>query len=168
MSENENEQGQAAERNRRKVRTGVIRNTSPQLETTTMKTKWLFLVFALVLFSCSNDDTSTTATVANLIGEWTWVESSGGLVGDLQTPESIGATRSLIFTSTALQSFEDGQLVAEWDYTLQTQESLLFNEPREMLITDLSFNSIIELNGNELTLIGDCYDCVSSTYVKRN
>ena len=131
-----------------------------------MKTKGLLLIACVLLFSCSNDDTNTTAI--NLVGEWTWVESSGGLVGNLQTPESIGATRSLIFTSTTLQSFEDGQLVAEWEYTLQTQESILFNEPREMLITDLSFNSIIELNGTQLTLIGDCYDCVSSTYVKRN
>ena len=131
-----------------------------------MKTKGLLLIACVLLFSCSNDDTNSTTT--NLIGEWTWMESSGGLVGNLQTPESIGASRSIIFTSTTLQSFEDGQLVAEWDYTLQTQESILFNEPREMLITDLSFNSIIELNGTQLTLIGDCYDCVSSTYVKRN
>ena len=104
--------------------------------------------------------------MANLVGEWAWVQSSGGLVGNLQTPETVGAERSLIFTSTTLQSFEDGVLVFESEYSLQTLESVLFNEPREMLVSDLSFPNIIEFNGQQLTLIGDCNDCVTSTYIR--
>ncbi|MEO0572634.1 MAG: hypothetical protein AAF039_13090 [Bacteroidota bacterium] len=131
-----------------------------------MKTNIYLLLLALTLWGCSSDDDSVAAT--NLFGEWTWVQSSGGLVGNLQTPESIGATRSLVFTTTTLQSFEDGELLAESDYTLETLESVLFNEPREMLVTDLSVRNIVELDGQQLVLTGDCNDCVTSTYVKSN
>ena len=129
-----------------------------------MKTKGILFILALVVLSCSNDDDNST--VANLVGEWAWVQSSGGLVGNLQTPETVGAERSLIFTSTTLQSFEEGVLVFESEYSLQTLESVLFNEPREMLVSDLSFPNTIEFNGQQLTLIGDCNDCVTSTYIR--
>ena len=131
-----------------------------------MKTKLFLITIALVTLGCSNDDINLTA--ADLVGEWTWVQSTGGLVGALQTPETIGAERSLIFTATTLQSFEDGVLVSEMSYSLQTLESVIFNEPREMLVSDLNFRNIIELNGQELTLTGDCNDCVTSTYIKTN
>jgi len=129
-----------------------------------MKAKIYMFLPVIILWSCSSDDTKGTTN--NLIGEWTWVQSTGGLVGDLQTPESIGATRSIAFTATTLQSFEDGVLVYKSDYTLEILESLLFNEPREMLVSDLNFRSIVELDGQQLILIGDCNDCVTSTYTK--
>lgn len=131
-----------------------------------MKTKIYLILFAFALSGCSSDDDNGTTT--QLIGEWTWVQSSGGLVGNLQTPESIGATRSLVFTTTTLQSFEDGVMIAESDYTLETLESVLFNEPREMLVTNLSVRNIVELEGEQLILTGDFNDCVTSTYIRRN
>lgn len=128
-----------------------------------MKIKYYLFLVVLAVWSCSNDD---NGAVSDLVGEWTWVQSTGGLAGVLQTPESIGVTRSLSFTATTFQSFEDGELVHESNYTLGTEESLVFNEPRQMLLSNLGVRNIVELDGPKLILIGDCFDCVTSTYTK--
>lgn len=60
--------------------------------------KSILLVFSFVLlFSCQEVDLPTPES-ENIIGEWEWLESVGGISGTGQiTPSSQGETRQLEF-----------------------------------------------------------------------
>lgn len=137
-----------------------------------MKTTLFTLLLLFLLGSCSNEDTANSMDNStgqeSLIGQWVWISTTGGILGGTETPESTGATRSLTITSTSIQNYFDGELISETDYTFETQTSLLFNESREMLIQTNGIRQIVELSNEQLILIGDCFDCVTSTYIPSN
>jgi hypothetical protein len=128
-----------------------------------MKIKLVFGLVSLFFLSCS---TSEDGVQTELLGRWDWRSTSGGLAGTLTTPESTGTSRSLEFTETILRVYEDGVLISEGSYQIETRLSTLFDEPREMLVQDGGFQQIIEVSSSQLLLIGDCNDCFSSEYRK--
>jgi hypothetical protein len=128
-----------------------------------MKKIAFIILIGLTIFGCSSDNENSNT---NLIGIWNWTGSSGGIAGINETPESTGNTIKLEIMTTSIKSYLNGNLTAETSYTIETKESLLFNEAREMIISENGFRQIINLDGNNLTLIGDCNDCFTSGYEK--
>ena len=126
-----------------------------------MRTALLLISAGFTVLGCSQIDDDTNA---NLIGEWQWESSSGGIAGTIETPESKGETRKLEITTDSIKSYLDGTLTYKTKYRIETQESLIFNEPREMIIQQNGFREIMELNGNKLILTGDCNDCFTTEY----
>lgn len=126
-----------------------------------MKNKLLFGLVSLFFLSCS---TSVEGVSVDLLGLWDWTSTSGGFAGTITTPESTGSSRSLEFTETMLRVYENGTLVSEGTYRIETRLSILFDEPREILVQDVGFQQIIEVSSSQLLLIGDCTDCFSSEY----
>ena len=51
----------------------------------------------VVVGATACDDPVALTTVQLLEGSWTWVESSGGIAGEIRTPESTGETMTLRF-----------------------------------------------------------------------
>ena len=126
-----------------------------------MKNKLLLGLLCLFFLSCS---TSVDAVNAELLGLWDWTSTSGGFAGTITTPEYTGTTRSLEFTESMLRVCENGTLISEGTYRIETRLSTLFDEPREMLVQNGGFQQIIEVNSSQLLLIGDCTDCFTSEY----
>ena len=123
----------------------------------------LLTIIGLTFISCSkeNDDIRS-----ELIGKWTWIASSGGLAGTTETPQSTGKIRTLEISADSIKSFSNGTLYFKTAYTIETLESQIFNEPREMVIQENGLRQIIELKAAKLILIGDCFDCYTSEYIK--
>ena len=53
-----------------------------------------------------------------IVGQWEWIESTGGIAGMTLTPASTGETRALRFDSERVSSFRNDSLVATQRYTL--------------------------------------------------
>ena len=128
-----------------------------------MKKLILIFLIGFTICSCSNDDDSTSL---NLVGTWNWVRSSGGITGAILTPASTGSTMRLEITSTVIKKYMDNDLISERTYSIQVRESSIFGEPRDMIIHENNSRQIIDLEGTNLTLIGDCNDCFTSNYEK--
>ena len=128
-----------------------------------MKKTIFLILIGITIFSCSSDDKNSNT---NLIGVWNWTGSSGGIAGTNETPESTGNTIKLEIMSNSIRSYLNDNLTSETSYTIEIKESLLFIEPREMIIFENGLRQIINLDGNNLTLIGDCNDCFTSGYEK--
>lgn len=127
-----------------------------------MKKTILVILIGITIFSCSRDDANSNIS---LIGIWNWTGSSGGIAGTVETPESTGNTIKLEISDSFIKSYLNGNLTFETSYTIEKRESLIFNEPREMMIPENGgIRQIIILKGNTLTLIGDCNDCFTSVY----
>lgn len=71
--------------------------------------------------ACSETVAPTTQEL--LEGNWTWVESSGGIAGRTQTPSSTGETMSLRFLGTdSVEVTRNGALRGATTYQLQLSD----------------------------------------------
>ena len=125
---------------------------------------YLFLLFIGALFlNCSNDDESSTKS--QLIGQWNWVESSGGILGRTETPESTGKIIKLEFSNNSIKRFVNGNLESESKYSIKSED--YYGEQREIITyEEYPINQIIGLNENYLILYDMCDDCFQNEYVK--
>ena len=57
----------------------------------------IIILFALIIASCTKDNTTPTYGSSTLIGQWNWVFSCGGIAGVTYTPKSTGETIKIEF-----------------------------------------------------------------------
>ncbi len=127
-----------------------------------MKNYFLLLFIGIALLSCSSDDDNSAKT--QLIGNWNWTESSGGIDGRTETPTSTGNIIKLEISYSSVKRYVNGNLQSELSYSIETRESMIFGEQREMIIYENQFNQTISLRGNQLVLYDECNDCFQSEY----
>lgn len=127
-----------------------------------MKNFLLLTVFCFLIFSCSKDDNENSTT--DIVGEWNWESSSGGIQGETLTPESTGESRTLKITPNSFKIYVEGNLTYDTPYEIKNDFSYIYSENREMIIPETGTRKIIELNGDALTLIDDCNDCYVVNY----
>ena len=123
----------------------------------------ILIIIGLIILSCSKDDNETSA---DLTGKWNWILSSGGIAGTTETPQTSGENRKLEISIDTIKSYLNGILNFKTKYTIETRESIIFNETREMIIQENGFKQIFDFSGNKLILTGDCNDCFTSEYIK--
>lgn len=134
----------------------------------------LFLLLPLVFLSSCKEMVQPDPTFENLYGEWEWSHSSGGLAGMVLTPASEGYTITLEFSRDGIfTKFKDGKEIEHRFFEITEGESIYsqelqwqihyYDKPAHAHPIPVSF----ELNGKELTLMEECYDCFSNYYVKK-
>lgn len=128
-----------------------------------MKKYILLIAVGFSIWSCSVNDEKTTADIT---GIWNWTGSSGGIAGTTETPESTGDERKLVISTDSIKSYLNGTMYLKTKYIVETRESLLFQEPRNMIISEQGIKQVIDFDGNNLILTDDCYDCFTNGYKK--
>jgi len=94
------------------MRRGGVRNTV---------WKMLGILAVAGLMGC-NDPIAPT-TQALLEGDWTWIESSGGIAGEARIPTSTGETMSLRFLGAdSVELTRNGALEGATTYQLQSSD----------------------------------------------
>jgi hypothetical protein len=127
--------------------------------------KNIILTFILItLIGCSQDDKINIKS--QLLGKWKWVESSGGIDGRTETPESTGTAVTIEFTVSSMRKFVNGHLESEVDYEIISGPSIRTIEDTELIVYENGIEQSVELNGNYLVLYEDCYDCFQHNYIK--
>lgn len=88
--------------------------------------KYIYLIIlTLGIMSCSSDEEATIDN-SDLIGEWNWTATVGGINGDIkETPASIGKTYKMNLNSNYTYSlFEDAVEISSGTYELTMKESI--------------------------------------------
>ncbi len=128
--------------------------------------KFIFLLMTLsFLISCST--TTDTDSTDQIVGEWVWIESSGGLAGTTETPESTQKEVTLHISNNSIKQYVNGTLESDRPYNIERRESVIYGDTREMIVYDNGFRQIFSTTGNQLILIGDCNDCFQAEYVRK-
>ncbi|MEO8240395.1 MAG: hypothetical protein ABI576_19985 [Flavobacterium sp.] len=122
------------------------------------KIAYVFITL-LLLLSCDNDDSAEKS----LNGKWNWISSSGGIVGKITTPTSENKTIVLEFYNSTLKKYENGNLISENTFSVETRESIMGGK-RKMIVIEGSVNITFEIVGDKLYLNDECYDCYQSEY----
>lgn len=131
-----------------------------------MKKLFFVLISLFLLNSCrGNDDLDTK----NLVGNWEWVSSSGGISGQTETPTSTGKTITLNFTEDSKYSFTtNGTITNEGTFSLYKGVSNLTHyEVSFIHFSNLTDLAIQKNQDGELILSDDFYDGYISIYHKK-
>jgi len=127
--------------------------------------KNIILIFILItLIGCSQDDNINIQ--AQLPGKWKWIESSGGIDGRTETPESTGDAVTIEFTLTTMKKFVNGNLESVVDYKIQSGFSIRTTQNTDLVVYENGTKQSVELNANFLVLYEECYDCFQHNYIK--
>jgi hypothetical protein len=120
----------------------------------------IFTLLVVVFNSCSKNDGE------EIVGNWRWVQSSGGMAGIIETPVSTGKNILLIITEDEIQTYENDSLKETTGYTIKYGNSLLQDMKTLIIVKDQGVNQSFEINDDHLVLYDECYDCYVSEYTK--
>ena len=128
-----------------------------------MKNTFLLLIF-MSLVHCTSDNDSMTNK--ELLGVWHWTESTGGIDGRTETPESTGNTIYLEISSSLIKTYLNDVLQSELTYHIEIGESIRSSEKELLIIYENGFKQSFEVTDGQLSLFDECYDCFNSSYIK--
>ena len=124
------------------------------------------LLFLLIVgfTSCSKEEVTVKSN--ELVGEWKWVKKTGGIAGVNETPNK-GDTFVLKLNSDNTYSYiTNGSETSKGQYTLDKEESMLYNKETPVIVFDENGKLMYELQGNVLYLAEDYYDGFNYEYVR--
>ncbi|MCZ4695544.1 hypothetical protein DWB61_12530 [Ancylomarina euxinus] len=131
-----------------------------------MKRIFLIVLFVGLLFSCS-DDEKEQLFVAEIIGSWDWVESTGGIDGRTETPASTGNEIVVEFWGASYKKYVNDELVEEMTYKLEEGESMIFGKKTVQIIYQNGWKQSIERCDTKLILHDECSDCFRNEYNRK-
>jgi len=130
-----------------------------------MKNVLLLFLFVL-LASCSSENSNVTAS-KKLEGKWNWIQSTGGIAGTTNTPQSSNQVIYIEFSGNSFKKYINGKLSADHTFIIKTDKSI-FGGERQMIVNDNPITYFppmsYEIDGNKLSLSEECYDCFGSQY----
>lgn len=128
---------------------------------------YFFIFLVLVTVGCNKENDCLHGS-NDLKGEWTWVESVGGIGGWTLTPESQNVTKKLVIDDVTFSEFVNDSLIFKSTYTLGISEKELLGTTEKTYIRYQSGNpQAILINEADLELIDQCYDCYSHRYRRK-
>jgi len=126
---------------------------------------WAVAIWGVVFYpGCKKSECSE---YSQLYHTWEWVQSSGGIAGELRTPTSAGYTQAVDFDENGSYTIYRNNLVfRSGTYTITSAISSLDQQEYDMVLFDDGTppQAITRLNDHELTLREECVDCFIHRY----
>jgi len=138
----------------------------------------LLVTAGMIACSSDNSDDNTRNNNSDLIGQWNWTNTDGGIGFTIhETPESTGTNFQLLLNADFSYSFlENGTEVSKGTFQITLKESNLTNEMENFISYSDSFDqpeNIVVLgriftleNTNILTIDQDANDGIGSRFEK--
>jgi len=126
-----------------------------------MRHLMITILAVILLTGCSKD----TDEGNDLLGNWKWVETSGGMDGTIESPQTTGDDILLQITESSIRRYVNGDLESDMTYTLQTGESIRGGQ-QEIITYENEWKQSVERSGNQLILYDECFDCYQHEYIK--
>lgn len=127
-----------------------------------MKNIVCFIVFGFLFFACSDDSNDKHN---KLVGNWNWIETSGGIIGTSITPESSGNTIKLNISDSEIKKYINSKLETVLTYTIKTGKSIL-GGTKEMIVYDNETIQSFTITDNVLVIHEESYDGYQYVYQK--
>ncbi|MBT8388013.1 MAG: hypothetical protein KJO12_11430 [Ignavibacteria bacterium] len=125
----------------------------------------IVLYFILIsIIGCSNEQNEKLHS--KLLGKWKWIESSGGIDGRTETPESTGNDVKIEITRTTIKTFVNGILESEINYEIEVGSSIRTTQKTDLILYENGTIHSVLIIGNSLVLFEECYDCFQHNYLK--
>ena len=133
---------------------------------------WLisrFVLTGFILIACKLPTETDPGEL--IVGEWIWIESTGGYFGRIYTPETVGYSREIIFKEDGtFLEYQEDSLVVQSQYSIRDDSSGTGGKGRVYLVfKHLTIRHSIEFEGAHIVHLNvNCIDCLRQTYSRRN
>jgi hypothetical protein len=141
------------------------------------KVIYILSIFTLIGACKRENSTPTEVSLKIPAGEWTWVQSSGGITGQIQTPDNQNITRRYLFTATDVEVTENTATLGKASYSITKAKSYLWNKETDFLTCKtvecpdcrLPVSDMVALSPTKdsLFLTQDANDGINQIYVKK-
>ncbi|KAB2880511.1 hypothetical protein F9K33_04865 [bacterium] len=124
-----------------------------------------FLAIFIVVFSIQEP----VLDEKEMYGAWSWVQSSGGLLGNTLTPENIKLSKKIVLTKDhVIMYYANDSLTLKQNYQIQNEKSIYSQSPAPVLrISGMTKTQTISLRGQDtLFLRENVYDGYAHVYVR--
>lgn len=124
----------------------------------------LFVLF-LLMYGCGLQ----TDSASDLTGEWTWVQTSGGIYGIMMTPESEGYSRTLYITKTITYSIvrdDNHEVLRQGMYRFTTVRTG-GSEEQAIRFDSSDIITLYRISNDTLFLDPYCNDCFHDIYIRK-
>jgi len=126
-----------------------------------IRSKYIILtLFILVVTGCDQK----ISPDSNLVGTWTWISSSGGFAGSIETPMSSGEDIRIEFTKSRFKKYVNGVLTEDLRYSIRLDESIFSTEKMEIIKFSNGWKQSYSTMSDTLLLNDECFDCYQSVY----
>jgi len=103
-----------------------------------IKTKRVYsfsiILLFLVFMACSDSDKENNESI---IGTWNWYETSGGIGGIIETPQTTGETRKVVFQENGTVTFyTDDEITLTSTYSLDRENTIISADPLPVVKVD--------------------------------
>ncbi len=110
-----------------------------------------------------------------LLGEWEWVESSGGINGEVITPSTKGFNKTIEYKEKGVfKVYKDNKKTTEHLFTIEKGPSIYSSEEEYQINYYKKLKKIgiighhFSFVGNDTLLLSDeCMDCYSHVYARK-
>ena len=137
-----------------------------------MKTLLMIVVTTLMIsfIGCHKEDVPTKSTSTGLVGKWEWVSSIGGIAGAHLTPQRLGYTYWIGFTTDSLYQVYDknNHLTSSTHFTVINAVSIFTTHLHPMLKTDNnSIRSSFEVRNDSLFMYQEVMDGFNDVFIRK-
>ena len=104
--------------------------------------KFISIVLLVVpIMACSDSNEENNESI---IGFWTWYETSGGIGGIVETPNTTGETREVLFNEDGnVEFYTNDEVTFSSTYTLSNESTIFSDEELPVVIVEgLDFNYV--------------------------
>ena len=134
----------------------------------------LILSLFMTILSCKKDELKKTEE--RLAGEWAWESSSGGLMGQILTPQTEGFDESYLFQKNGIFTHYRDTATLHSNFYWVEKGNSLFRTGEVFLLylgnqdhTSVTNTYSIEFEGeNRLILTEECNDCFEITFNRKD
>jgi hypothetical protein len=131
---------------------------------------------ALIAFICAVFSLSSQSVPKKLIGKWQWIESSGGMAGEILNPQTEKYEMQIEFTKKGrFTEWKDQKITTCLKYVVKSGKSIHSKDPQPIITYIPKPNSkstlmsdSFEFYGNDtLMLKNECYDCYARLFIRK-
>jgi len=124
-------------------------------------------LFLLISSAC--DDSTLDVKRDTILGRWNWQQSSGGLAGIINTPESVGYSIELEFNENGIYTLYVADTIQEQgNYNITKELSVFSNDPVPTITYENRSipQAILKLNKDSLLVADECLDCFLEAFIR--
>jgi len=132
--------------------------------------------FTIIILTCLAFNLQSQAITKKLIGKWQWIESSGGMAGEIMNPKTEKYQIQIEYSKKGMfKQWKDDQLEYSYKYQVKKGKSIFSQEADLIISYTPKPNSKIALISDSFEFIGkdtlmlknECYDCFARLFVRK-
>jgi len=132
--------------------------------------KILYIIFGVILISCSQSNINNEESPSQIYGEWILVNVSGGITGEIRDIDTETNKHILVFTKDNSVSYShNDSLISSSNFRIEKRKSIYSVDDMDFIVyrNKKPPEVIFKLSHDTLDIADNNYDGFSNIYIRK-